>query len=81
MRFRLHHFLESEGSPVGGGLTEVGDVTVVGFPQLWVSRLGRGVLLILLAPLCNTQTQHAFSSLPDQSPPMKKFTLGSPAGL
>lgn len=39
----LHIFSESEVSPVGGGLDEVGDVTAVGFPQLWVSRLGRGV--------------------------------------
>lgn len=69
MGYRLHIFFsESAVSRVGGGLARVGVVVAVGFPQLWVSRLGRGVCLILLAPLCNTQTQAAFSSLPDQPP-------------
>lgn len=38
-------FSEREVSPVerGSWLGEVGDVNGVGFPQLWVSRLGRGV--------------------------------------
>lgn len=53
----------------------VGVVAAVGFPQLWISRLGRGVLLILLAPLCNTQTQRGSPALPDQPPPAEKFTL------
>lgn len=84
LKYWLHNFSESEGSPVGGGSDKVGNVTAVGFPQLWVSRLGRGVWLILLAPLCNTQTQRAFPSLTFPSHPfltnhhqLKVHTLGS----
>lgn len=66
---RLPTLSAVEGSPAEGGLGEVGVVTAVGFLQLWVSRLGRGVWLILLAPLCNTQTQPPFPPLPDQPPP------------
>lgn len=47
-------FFFSEASPGGVGLAWVGDVVTLGFPQLWASRLGRGVSLILLASLCYT---------------------------
>lgn len=45
IKCKLHVFSESEVSPMerGSWLDEVGDVNGVGFPQLWVSRLGRGV--------------------------------------
>ena len=36
-------FGEAEAMQRGGGLAWVGVVAAVGFPQLWVSRLGRGV--------------------------------------
>lgn len=42
MRYRLC-FSESEVCVVTGRLGRVGVVAAVGFPQLWVSRLGRGV--------------------------------------
>lgn len=66
---RLPTLSAVQGSPAEGGLGEVGVVTAVGFLQLRVSRLGRGVWLILLVPLCNTQTQPPFPPLPDQPAP------------
>lgn len=63
-----------EGSPAE--LVEVGVVAAVGFLQLWVSRLGRGVWLILLAPLCNTQTQPPFPPPPSSHPQLEHSHSG-----
>lgn len=62
-----------EESPVEGSLGEVGGCDCSGISTALGIQASRGVWIILLAPLCNTQTQPPFPSLPHQPPPVWQF--------